>query len=94
MKITNNDFKQLSDEFQKFVSSMGEEKFKEVAKNCKKTFTEYPRVKIPFKRFCFDVFYALPRSFRDEWTRKVYAYANDDNIFTALKKLITPYYPS
>lgn len=39
-------------------------------------------------RFRWDMFACIPQAKRAEWTDKVYKYANDTHIDTALKKIV------
>ncbi len=45
------------------------------------------------KRFMWAVLYAVPYQTREKWFDEVYKYANDDHIYTVLKRAMKEYMP-
>ena len=45
------------------------------------------------KRFMWDMLYSAPYKLREQWFDEVYEYANDDHIYTVLKRVMKDYMP-
>jgi len=48
---------------------------------------EYQAAGLSAKRYRWDCVWAIPSDARNSWFNKVYQYANDDHIDTALRKI-------
>lgn len=73
------------------------DKFNDKVKDCEKEMTgacndfghvqeAYAGQGLSLERFRWDVLFAIPFEERRDWFKKVYEYANDDHVDTALRK--------
>jgi len=85
MKITNADFLDLKTKLNATLDKVGREKTIEAYESGNFPRSEF--VKDLQTRFCFDVYHACYRE-NDGLMDKLYAYLNDDHIYTALKAIL------
>jgi len=87
MKITQKHYDSLKTEIEKVTSKWNLAVFKNAQEGLK--YYEDNNIGKDHKmRFCFDCFYAIPYSWRDWFMPRFYKYANDDHLYTALKKIL------
>lgn len=86
MKIQGDDLRDLQAMIRQTVDELGQEQIEQHID----TIIHDARVKDHTKRLCFDILYASDRADRNEIIPRIYKYANDDHIFTALKAALRP----
>ena len=87
MKIKQEHYDSLKVEIEKMISKWNIAVFKNAEEGLK--YYEENKIGKDHKmRFCFDCFYAIPYSWRDSFIQEFYEYANDDHLYSALKKIL------
>lgn len=84
MKIKSEHYEYLDTQIARLLDAHGRKKVIDAYETG--NFLNSDRVQDLQKRFCFDLLYAIPDGSR--WVcDNLYSYMNDDNIYTALKKI-------
>jgi hypothetical protein len=86
MKLSkqSNDYADLKNA----IVEMVEQRTYEMIAEHKKSLLNDERVKDINKRFRWDLLWAIPHKIRLEITDRIYKYANDDHVDTALKHIV------
>ena len=87
MKIKQEHYDELKAEIEKLISKWNLAVFKNAEEGLK-YYEDNNIGKDHKKRFCFDCFYAIDFSWPDSFMKEFYEYANDDHLYTALKKIL------
>ena len=82
MKITQEHYDALKEAIDKYIEANGKEHL--IITYETGHFYKSDKVRLLQQRFCFDLLYCAGVP---ELIREIYKYANDDHIFTALKKI-------